>query len=238
MKTILHKAQTRGYANHGWLKSYHTFSFAGYNNPDRIHFGALRVLNDDTVSAGMGFGTHPHDNMEIISIPLSGDLHHKDSTGRDKIIKENDVQIMNAGSGISHSETNANRDREVKFLQIWVFPKNKNITPQYDQKSYLPEDRVNKIVTVVAPDQPDALWINQDAWFSMSKLTAGKSIDYSLHKQGNGIYLFIIKGEISTCGIDLKDRDALGITETDNINLLADTDADILIIEVPMEFKI
>ena len=182
MKTIVHKANTRGHANHGWLNSYRTFSFAGYYDPSRMHFGALRVLNDDSVKAGMGFGKHPHDNMEIVSIPLQGDLHHKDSTGRDKIIRQHDVQIMSAGSGITHSETNANHDQDVKFLQIWVMPKEYNIEPRYDQKSFLPQDRINKILTVVAPDDANAVWINQDAWFSLANLSKGFTVDYSIHK--------------------------------------------------------
>jgi redox-sensitive bicupin YhaK (pirin superfamily) len=174
MKTVLHTANSRGHANHGWLNSYHSFSFAGYHDADRIHFGALRVLNDDSVAAGMGFGKHPHDNMEIVSIPLLGDLHHKDSTGRDKIIRQGDVQIMSAGSGIAHSETNANKDKEVKFLQVWVFPKEKNIEPRYDQKSFNLDQQKDEIVTVVAPNNDNAVWINQDAWFSLAKLSLGK----------------------------------------------------------------
>ena len=171
MNNVLHLAATRGHANFGWLDSYHSFSFGHYYDPERVHFGALRVLNDDTVSAGMGFGKHPHDNMEIVSIPLSGDLHHKDSTGRDEIIREHDVQIMSAGSGIAHSEMNATRDKAVKFLQIWVMPKEQNIEPRYEQKSFKPENRVNQLLTVVAPDNEDAVWINQDAWFSLGNFT-------------------------------------------------------------------
>ena len=204
MKTILHKADSRGHANHGWLMSYHTFSFAGYHDPSRMHFGALRVLNDDTVAAGMGFGRHPHDNMEIVSIPLSGDLHHNDSTGRDKIIKEHDVQIMSAGSGIQHSEVNANRDKEVQFLQIWVFPKEKNIAPRYDQKSFKPEDRVNQLLNVVAPDNNEALWINQDAWFTLCNFTKAHSAQYHLHSKTSGVYVFVIKGEVSITDISLQ----------------------------------
>jgi hypothetical protein len=237
MKTILHKADTRGHANHGWLNSYHSFSFAGYQNSERIHFGALRVLNDDTVKAGMGFGKHPHDNMEIVSIPLEGDLHHKDSTGRDKIIKQYDVQIMSAGSGIQHSETNANRDKEVKFLQIWVFPKEYNIDPRYDQKSFLPEDRINKILTVVAPDDDKSVWINQDAWFSLANLSKGFLIDYNIHKKDNGVYAFVIKGNISINGIALNERDGLGISETEILHIKADEDAELLLIDVPMKLK-
>jgi len=234
MKTILHKSNTRGHANHGWLNSYHTFSFAGYYDLARMHFGALRVLNDDTVKAGMGFGKHPHDNMEIVSIPLFGDLHHKDSTGRDKIIRQHDVQIMSAGSGIAHSETNANHDKDVKFLQIWVMPKEHNIEPRYDQKSFLPEDRLNKILTVVAPDDANAVWINQDAWFSLANLSKGFAVEYSVHKKNNGVYAFVIKGDVTINGIALNERDGLGISETDLLNINADSDAELLLIDIPM----
>ncbi len=234
MKTIVHKANTRGHANHGWLNSYRTFSFAGYYDPSRMHFGALRVLNDDSVKAGMGFGKHPHDNMEIVSIPLQGDLHHKDSTGRDKIIRQHDVQIMSAGSGITHSETNANHDQDVKFLQIWVMPKEYNIEPRYDQKSFLPQDRINKILTVVAPDDANAVWINQDAWFSLANLSKGFTVDYSIHKKDNGVYAFVIKGDVTINGIALNERDGLGISETDMLNITANSDTELLLIDVPM----
>jgi len=237
MKTVLHKSNTRGFANHGWLNSYHTFSFAGYHDPSRIHFGALRVLNDDTVKGGMGFGKHPHDNMEIVSIPLLGDLHHKDSTGRDKIIREHDVQIMSAGSGIAHSETNANHDKEVKFLQIWVLPKEKNIEPRYDQKSFKPEDRLNKLLTVVAPDNENAVWINQDAWFTLGNFSKGFSSTYDLHRNENGVYVFVIKGNVTINDIVLNERDGLGIYDTTSLNIVADSDAEILLIDVPMNLN-
>ena len=237
MKTILHKADTRGHANHGWLNSYHSFSFAGYSNPERVHFGALRVLNDDTVAGGMGFGKHPHDNMEIVSIPLSGDLHHKDSTGRDKIIRQNDVQIMSAGSGISHSESNANTDKEVKFLQVWVFPKEKNIEPRYEQKTFDPANRNNQIVTVVAPDDETAVWINQDAWFSLGKFSKDFTTTYQLHKEGNGVYVFVLNGNVTINDQSLASRDGLGISETNQINITADSDTEILFIDTPMQIK-
>ncbi|MEI8073140.1 MAG: pirin family protein [Bacteroidota bacterium] len=235
MKTILHKANTRGHANFGWLNSFHTFSFGKYNNPERNNFGALRVLNDDTVSAGMGFGTHPHDNMEIVSIPLSGDLHHQDSTGRNEIIREHDVQIMSAGSGISHSEVNANKDKEVKFLQIWVFPKLQNITPRYEQKSFLPADRIDQILNVVAPDNKDAIFINQDAWFSLGNFSKDFSIDYQIKKPGNGVYAFVLSGNVVVNDQALEARDGLGIWDTDTIQFQASSDAEILLIEVPMQ---
>jgi redox-sensitive bicupin YhaK (pirin superfamily) len=237
MKTILHKANTRGHASFGWLNSYHTFSFGHYYNPERIHFGALRVLNDDTVKAGMGFSKHPHDNMEIVSIPLSGDLHHKDTTGRDEIIRQHDVQIMSAGSGIAHSETNANHDKEVKFLQIWVFPKEKNIEPRYQQKSFKPEDRLNQVLTVVAPDDEQAVWINQDAWFSLANLEAGVEKTYQIKRKENGVYAFVIGGQVTINGEQLDARDGLGIWETDTINITASSNAEILLIDVPMKVE-
>jgi len=235
MKTILHKANTRGHASFGWLNSYHTFSFGHYYNPERIHFGALRVLNDDTVKGGMGFSKHPHDNMEIVSIPLSGDLHHKDTTGRDEIIRQHDVQIMSAGSGIAHSETNANHDKEVKFLQIWVFPKEKNIEPRYQQKSFKPEDRLNQVLTVVAPDDEQAVWINQDAWFSLANLEAGVEKTYQIKRKENGVYAFVIAGQVTINGEQLDARDGLGIWEIDTINITANSNAEILLIDVPMK---
>lgn len=237
MKTILHKADSRGHASFGWLNSFHTFSFGRYYNPDRVHFGALRVLNDDTVGKGMGFSKHPHDNMEIVSIPLFGDLHHKDSTGRDEIIRENDVQIMSAGSGIAHSEMNANKDKEVKFLQLWVLPKEKDIEPRYQQKTFLPEDRLNKILTVVAPDDERAVWINQDAWFSLARLSKEVSIAYKLHKEGNGVYAFVLHGTLTINEQVLEPRDGLGISETNSITIAAGADAEILLVEVPMQIQ-
>lgn len=237
MKTVLYKANTRGHNSFGWLNSFHTFSFGHYHEPDRMHFGLLRVLNDDTVTAGMGFGKHPHDNMEIVSIPLSGDLHHKDSTGRDEIIRQHDVQIMSAGSGIAHSETNANKDKEVKFLQIWVLPKEKNIEPRYQQKSFKPEDRLNRVLTVVAPDDDNAVWINQNAWFSLANLSAGIEKEYTIRQKGNGVYVFVIGGSATINGTLLAERDGLGIWETEQLYIKADSNAEILLIDVPMNIE-
>lgn len=234
MKNIFHPAIERGHANHGWLDSYHSFSFANYHNPARMHFGALRVLNDDTVGPGYGFGEHPHDNMEIVSIPLEGDLHHRDSTGRDRIIRQGDVQIMSAGSGIVHSEKNARRDLEVKFLQIWVFPKVRDIEPRYEQKSFPPADRTGRWQTVVAPNHPEAVHINQDAWFSLGRFSAGSTFNYKLNSNSNGVYLFVIEGSIHTNDHSLNRRDGLGIWETDNILIGSASDAEVLAIEVPM----
>ncbi len=234
MKTILHTAASRGHAQHGWLNSWHTFSFADYYNPERMHFGALRVLNDDTVAPGMGFGAHPHQNMEIISIPLHGDLHHKDNTGRDAIIKENDVQIMSAGSGIVHSETNANIDKQVQFLQIWVMPKNLNIAPRYQQITLQQEDLLNRLKTIVAPNDENALWINQDAWFSMGKFSKDTTIEYRLQNKNHGVYIFMIEGAANVNKITLNKRDALGVSATDNIPLSVQAGSHILLMEVPI----
>lgn len=235
MKTVIHKSETRGLANHGWLHSRHTFSFANYYNPERMNFGVLRVLNDDQVKEGMGFGTHPHDNMEIISIPLEGDLEHKDSMGNKAIIKEGDVQIMSAGTGITHSEYNKNKDKEVKFLQIWVFPKKKNIAPRYDQISIKELEKKNKFYQVVSPSQEDAgVMINQDAWFSLGKFEQGKLDTYTLNKKDNGVYLFVLEGEIEVAGNSLSSRDGMGIWETNEITVKASTNARVLLMEIPM----
>ncbi|ATL46930.1 hypothetical protein COR50_06895 [Chitinophaga caeni] len=235
MKKLVHKAGSRGFANHGWLESAHTFSFANYYNPERIHFGALRVLNDDTVQAGMGFGAHPHDNMEIVSIPLEGALEHKDNTGRHKIINSNDVQIMSAGTGIVHSEYNASKTAPVKFLQIWVFPKSKGIQPRYDQKTFDPADRRNKLQTVVSPDEsPETLQIHQDAWFSLGNFDAGQSVNYKLNKKGNGVYLFVLNGSVEVEGEKLDTRDAIAIEDADQVDIKANEDSNYLVMEVPM----
>ncbi len=235
MKTVLHKADTRGHANHGWLDSHHTFSFAGYYDPARTHFGLLRVLNDDVVAGGRGFGQHPHDNMEIISIPLKGSLEHGDNTGGRGIIKSGEVQIMSAGSGIAHSEKNASSTEEVNFLQVWVFPKEKNIPPRYDQKLFKAEDRVNKFQTVVAPDKNNnALWINQDAWFSLGNLAKDSSIDYAINKNTNGVYAFIIEGDVTINGQKLNKRDGLGVWDADKLTITANSNAEVLLMEVPM----
>ncbi|MFZ9386694.1 MAG: pirin family protein [Chitinophagaceae bacterium] len=236
MKTILHKAGTRGHANHGWLDSWHTFSFAWYYDPARINFGALRVLNDDTVAGGMGFGVHPHDNMEIISIPTAGDLEHQDSMGHKQVIRQGDVQAMSAGTGIQHSEKNRNPDDEVRFFQIWVFPNKRNVEPRYDQQSFSDTDKQNKLLTVVSPlGTPDGgVQIHQDAWFHLGRFEKGKKTSYSLQKKGNGVYVFVIEGGFFVAGQTLGRRDGLGITETDSFDLEATADAEILLMEVPM----
>jgi quercetin 2,3-dioxygenase len=235
MNTVLHKAGTRGHANHGWLDTSHTFSFANYYDPARTNFGVLRVLNDDFVDGGMGFGRHPHDNMEIISIPLQGDLEHKDSMGNVAVIKQNDVQILSAGTGIYHSEYNKNADSKVNFLQIWVFPKQKNIQPRYDQRTFNPEDRVNKLQQVVSAKKDDeGVWINQDAYFHIGNLTKGFAADYTIKQKGNGVYAFVIKGDVTINGQVLNKRDGFGIWNTDKISITADSDAEVLLMEVPM----
>lgn len=235
MNTVLHKAATRGHANHGWLDTHHTFSFANYMNPDRMHFGALRVLNDDVVDGGMGFGTHPHANMEIISIPLSGDLEHKDSMNNVAVIRQNDIQIMSAGTGIYHSEYNKNKDSKVNFLQIWVFPKQNNIEPRYDQITLKAEDRDNKLQQIVSPDkETDGVWINQDAWFYLGNLKKGFTTTHKINLKGNGIYAFVIKGDVTVAGQTLNQRDGFGVWDVDSIDITADSDAELLLMEVPM----
>jgi quercetin 2,3-dioxygenase len=232
---VLHTSESRGLADHGWLVSRHTFSFANYHNPERMHFGVLRVLNDDYVAEGKGFGTHPHDNMEIISIPLSGDLQHRDSMGNIAVIKNGDVQVMSAGTGITHSEFNKNHDKAVKFLQIWVFPNKRNVTPRYDQLTLKKEERRNKLQQIVSPSPNDAgVWIHQDAWFYLSNLTLGKSLSHRVHTATNGCYIFVLSGELFVNDQLLKTRDGYGIWNTAEINFKASKDAEFLVMEVPM----
>ncbi|AWA30422.1 hypothetical protein HYN48_10155 [Flavobacterium magnum] len=237
---VLHKANTRGYANHGWLESYHTFSFAGYNNPERVHFGVLRVLNDDRVNGGMGFGTHPHHDMEIISIPLEGDLEHKDSMGNLAVIRKGDIQVMSAGSGISHSEYNRNEGEAVKFLQIWVIPNQRGVTPRYDQVTLNPADRHNNLQQVVSPKADDkGVWIHQDAWFHLGEFDKDVKTSYNIKKEGNGVYAFILKGSFTIDGQVLDTRDGFGITGVDSIDISSLSDgAEILLMEVPMQLPV
>lgn len=236
-QTVLHKAATRGHADHGWLNSYHTFSFANYHNPERMHFGALRVLNDDTVEAGMGFGTHPHDNMEIISIPLEGDLEHKDSMGNVTVIKNGDIQVMSAGTGIQHSEYNKNKDSRVKFLQIWIFPNQKMVAPRYDQITLDETDRHNRLQQILSPHPEDeGVWIHQNAWFHLGKFDKGVQSEYDLKAAGNGVYAFILKGDVTINGQLLNTRDGFGIWEVDKLSIKADSDAEFLLMEVPMNY--
>ncbi|WP_036155804.1 pirin family protein [Maribacter forsetii] len=237
MKTIIHKSDTRGHADHGWLNSYHSFSFGNYHNPERMNFGALRVLNDDTVAAGRGFGTHPHRNMEIISIPLKGDLQHMDDMGNSTVIKSGDVQVMSAGTGISHSEYNKNKDQEVKFLQIWIIPNEEEVTPRYDQISIADIATKNSLYQVLSPNADDAgVWIHQNAWFYLGDYESGTTDSYDFKKKGNGVYVFVLDGEIEIINQKLNKRDGLGIWETDTFNFNINKTSKILIIEVPMTF--
>lgn len=234
--TILHKASTRGDANHGWLHSRHTFSFANYYNPERMNFGVLRVLNDDYVAPAKGFGTHPHDNMEIISIPLEGDLEHKDSMGNVAVIRNGDVQVMSAGTGITHSEYNKNTDRPVKFLQIWVYPNQRDVTPRYDQITLDLKERVNRFQQILSPNpQDEGVWIHQDAWFHLGRFDKGFSTNYQIKKPGNGIYAFILNGDVTISDISLNERDGLGVYNVNEIQVTATSqDAEILLMELPM----
>jgi len=236
MKTVLHKAATRGHANHGWLDTHHTFSFARYYNPKRMNFGVLRVLNDDAVTAGRGFGTHPHDNMEIISIPLEGDLEHQDSMGNNAIIKQGDVQVMSAGTGVFHSEKNRNPDKTVRFLQIWMFPNKKDVTPRYDQISLKDTHLKNQFFQILSPNkEDDGVWVHQNAWFSMGNLNKGFSTSYPIKDKENGVYAFILEGSVNIEGQVLNKRDGFGIWNTDKINITASSDAKVLLMDVPMQ---
>ncbi len=235
MEAILHKAATRGHAAHGWLDSFHTFTFGSYYDPTRVHFGALRVLNDDTVAPGAGFGRHPHDNMEIISIPLQGDLEHQDSMGNRQVISQGDVQVMSAGTGITHSEKNRNADQFVKFLQIWVIPNQQNVAPRYDQKNFTDAEKHNKLLTVVSPmGHTGGVNIYQNAWFSLGRLDKDVTVDYQLYESSNGVYLFVLEGDVMVNEFALNRRDGLGLLQADSLRIKADTDAEVLLMEVPL----
>ena len=235
MKLTIHKAADRGGADHGWLKAKHYFSFGGYHNPEKVHFGLLRVLNDDYIAGGGAFPTHPHDNMEIVTIPFSGALKHKDSTGGEGVIKAGDIQIMSAGTGVQHSEANESKTDPVTLFQVWVFPKERNIKPRYDQRNFGEEGRKNNWQVIVSPKDADkALWINQDARFALSKPDAGKTLTYENAFKGNGVYLVVINGSVEIDGKQLNKRDAAAISGTDSINIKALEDSELLAIEVPM----
>lgn len=235
---VLHKANTRGNANHGWLQSFHTFSFANYFNPERMNFGVLRVLNDDTVSGGMGFGKHPHQDMEIISIPLEGDLEHQDSMGNKTVIKNGDIQVMSAGTGVQHSEYNKNQDEAVKFLQIWVIPNKRGVTPRYDQITLNEEDRHNTLQQILSPNADDAgVWIHQDAWFHLGKFDKDFATEYQFKKEGNGLYAFVLSGDVTINGQALNQRDGFGIWDVTKVTIKADSNAEVLLMEVPMDMK-
>lgn len=236
MKTVLHKAATRGHQDHGWLKANHTFSFANYYDPERVHFGALRVLNDDHVEGGMGFGMHPHANMEIITIPLSGELHHKDSMGNFGAIQKGEIQVMSAGTGVQHSEFNGREDEAVKLLQIWVIPNKLGVQPRYDQIKIAASAKPNDFQQIISPN-PDGegSWIHQDAWFNLANFDKGTAKEYLVNKEGNGVYVFMISGKAKVGEVELSERDGLGISETDRFTVEALENAEILLMEVPMD---
>ncbi|MEN0054456.1 MAG: pirin family protein [Mucilaginibacter sp.] len=235
MKTIFYPENERGKNDIGWLKANFSFSFASYYDADKVHFGVLRVLNDDIIAAGRGFGTHPHDNMEIVTIPIEGGLEHKDSMGNSGVITAGEVQIMSAGTGVYHSEYNASRTAEAKTLQIWVFPKVRDIQPRYDQKNFTDALTMNKLVTLVSPvENPDTLWINQDATFSIGNFEAGQQIDYDIKTIGNGAYVFVLEGAIKINSTILNKRDALGVYDTSSFIIEPEELSRFLIIDVPM----
>jgi len=234
MKTIIHKSETRGGADHGWLKAKHSFSFAKYYDPTRLQFGALRVFNDDFVAPQMGFGMHPHNNMEIVTIVLDGTINHKDSIGNSAEIKKNEVQIMSAGTGVQHSEFNADKTETLNLLQIWVMPKEHDIKPRYDQVALNPDDRNDKIQTIITPDKAGVMWINQDAYFSRASFSKGFQTNYTILKSENGVYIFLIDGNATIAGHSLSKRDAIGIWEADTIEIQANENTELLFVEVPM----
>lgn len=238
MNSILHKANSRGNANHGWLNSYHSFSFANYHNPERMNFGVLRVLNDDEVKAGKGFGTHKHENMEIISIPLEGDLEHKDSMNNATIIKEGDVQVMSAGSGIYHSEYNKNENTDVKFLQIWVIPNKLNVKPRYDQISIRNIKKENELYQILSPNENDeGVWVHQNAWFHIGDYSKDTLETYKIKQKGNGIYAFVLEGSFTINDEILEKRDAIGIWDIDKVDIKSSANSRILLMEVPMQIN-
>jgi redox-sensitive bicupin YhaK (pirin superfamily) len=235
MKTIYHSADSRGHAEHGWLTARHSFSFANYYDPERVHFGKLRVLNDDIVAPGQGFDTHPHNNMEIITIPLQGSLEHKDSMGNGSVITSGEVQVMSAGSGVLHSEFNPSSAEEVNLLQIWIFPEKRDVEPRYDQRRFDPDSFKGNIKTIVNNNENDnSLFIHQKAVLSLSQLAKGESADYQLHHPGHGVYVFVIEGKANLAGQQLLRRDALGVSETDTFRIESMDDCFILFLEVPM----
>jgi len=235
MEILIHKGNTRGHAFHGWLESYHSFSFASYRNPERMHFGVLRVLNDDRVAPGQGFGTHPHENMEIISIPLKGDLEHKDSMGNTTVIKSGDIQVMSAGKGVEHSEYNKNKDSEVEFLQIWIIPNARNVPPRYDQITINSFAKPNEFYQILSPNPDDqGVWIHQNAWFSMGDFQKGNKTSYTLNDKRNGVYVFVLEGRIEIAGFPIDRRDAIGLWDIHDFEVDSLENAKVLLMEVPM----
>jgi redox-sensitive bicupin YhaK (pirin superfamily) len=236
MKKTLHKADTRGVAERGWLSSRHTFSFANYHDPQRMRFGLLRVVNDDVVQPSMGFGTHPHENMEIISIPLAGELRHEDSMGNIQIIKTGEIQIMSAGTGVTHSEYNGSDSEVVNFLQIWVLPEVRDIEPRYDQKLFSADQRQGRLQNIVSPDQNDGgVWINQQAWFWLGDFKAGQSNAYTIKRGGNGVYFFVLEGAVVIAGEQLERRDGIGIEGVASVDIEAIEECQLLVIDVPVQ---
>jgi redox-sensitive bicupin YhaK (pirin superfamily) len=238
MKTELHPASERGHANHGWLDTYHSFSFATYFNPAREQFGCLRVLNDDTVDGGTGFDLHPHNNMEIITIMLEGALEHRDSMGNIQVINRGEVQVMTAGTGIYHAEYNHSETEQVKLFQLWIFPREKGLKPRYDQKLYADQNKKNELIMLVTPDtkqQEDTLWIHQDAFISTINLTKESAFSYDIRIAGNGVFLFVVNGKASVNNNVLSNRDGIGISETELFQIQAIEDSNLLFIEVPMK---
>lgn len=235
MKTIFYPENERGKNNLGWLKANFSFSFASYYDPNKVNFGALRVLNDDIIAGGTGFGTHPHDNMEIITIPLEGGLEHKDSMGNTGVIHAGEVQVMSAGTGVYHSEYNASRTEDAKTLQIWLFPKEQDIQPRYDQKDFKELLKTNQPITLISPvKSPDTLWLNQDATFSMGDFEAGKNLNYDIKTPGNGAYVFVIEGSVKINSTVLNKRDALGVYDTSSFTIEPEQFSRFLIIDIPM----
>lgn len=238
MTTKIYRADKRGKADFGWLKANFSFSFGNYFNPENVQFGMLRVLNDDTIGAGTGFGTHPHENMEIITIPLEGGLKHRDSMGNEGVIRFGEVQVMSAGTGIQHSEMNASETEHAKTLQLWVFPEKENVAPRYDQKSFDIESQMNTFVTVVTPEDKNdgnALWVHQQTFFNLGIFEAGKWVDYSVNIAGNGVYLFVLEGQIKVNNELLNPRDAMGITDFEQFRIEVQSKSKILLVEVPMQ---
>lgn len=235
MKTIFHPANERGHNDIGWLKANFSFSFGPYNNPEKVHFGALRVLNDDFISRGNGFGSHPHDNMEITTIVLEGALEHQDSMGNKGIIRAGDVQVMSAGTGVVHSEYNPSKTEDTLSLQIWIFPKVRNIQPRYDQKNFTDKFIKNTLTTLISPDKgADELWLNQDTTFSRGVFDRGQKIDYAVETLGNGTYVFVLEGSVNIEGQAVNKRDAIGVYDTEAFTIETNAESSVLLIEVPM----
>lgn len=236
---VLHRASDRGHADHGWLDAWHSFSFAGWHDPERVHFGVLRVLNDDTIGAGQGFGMHPHENMEIITIPLEGALQHKDNMGNSEIIRTGDVQVMSAGTGVFHSEFNPSATERTRLFQIWLFPKERNVQPRYDQITLDVEERHNRFQQIVSPDPDDAgTWIHQDAWFHLGRFDAGRTERYTPKKKGNGVYAMVVTGSATINGRTLGRRDAIGIPDGQEADIRIGNDgAEILLMDLPMHIE-